>query len=192
MRIIASILLAYVLNHNQQNVDFPIDEFGKYTFTEVTEIAGMNKDQLYENGHAFMKKVKVLKSRKKYLIEDKDNYTIKNKGSFYVYRYGSVKQAIDGAVEYDITLEFKDNKYRYTITNFRYNQYQKNRYGKYEPINGKYMPLEAEVTSLNKKTWDKYKEVVYSKTQELIINLSSEMYYQEPKKNKKAKKQDNW
>ena len=104
-----------------------------------------------------------------------------------MYRFGSVKQAIDGAVEYDITLEFKDNKYRYTITNFRYNQYEKNRYGKYEPISGKYMPLETEVTSLNKKTWDKYKEVVYSKTQELIVNLSSEMYYQDTKKNKKVK-----
>lgn len=192
MKTLSIILIALAINLNQQTIDFPIDDYGKYTFTDVVELQGMNKDVLYENGYAFMKKIKVLKSKKKHLQEDKENYSIQNKGSFYVYRFGSVKKAIDGAVEYDITLEFKDNKYRYSITNFRYNEYQKNRYGKYEPLKGKYIPLEIEASSLNKKTWEKYKEVVYDKTQELIINLSSEMYYQETKKNKKVKKDDNW
>jgi hypothetical protein len=185
---IASILSAAF----SQDAQFPIDETGNFIFTEVVEIPGINKEALYSNGEAFMKQIKVLNSKKRNLQKNDDDFIISNKGSFYVYRVGSVKKAIDGAVEYDITLEVKDGKYRYTITNFLYNEYKKNRYGKSEPIKGKYMPLEMEVSSLNSKQWEKHREVVYEKTQDLILNLNGEMIYSETKDSKKVKKQDNW
>ncbi|MCK5101427.1 MAG: DUF4468 domain-containing protein [Cyclobacteriaceae bacterium] len=175
-----------------QDTQFPIDDLGKYTITEVVELHGIDKDKLFLNGQKFMKKVKVLNSKKKYYKIEKDNYTITNKGSFYVYRIGSVKKGIGGAVEYDIDLEIKDGKYRYTITNFIFNEYQRNRYGKYEPVKGKFIPLEMEVSSINKKEWEKHKQVVFEKSLELIQNLYSEMIYAEEKKNKKVKKDDNW
>ena len=152
----------------------------------------MDKETLYENGKKFMKKVKVLNSKNKFFTESKETYTITNRGSFYVYRLGSVKKGIDGAVEYDLKLEVKDGKYRYSITNFVFNQYERNRYGKYEPVKGKYRPLEVEVSSLNKKEWEKQKQVVFDKSQELIENLFGDMVYAETKKEKKAKKDDNW
>ena len=175
-----------------QNIEFPVDDSGKYTISEVVDLPGMNKDQLFINGEKFMKKVKVLNSRKKYLVADKENYQIANKGSFYVYRLGSIKKGIAGAVEYDLILEFKDDKYRYTISNYLFNEYQKNRYGKYEPVKGKYTPLEVEVSSLNRKEWEKQRTVVYEKSQELIMNLSEQMIYSEEKKSKKAKKDQDW
>ena len=175
-----------------QNVDFQLNEIGKYEFTDVVELKGMDKDQLYAQGEKFMKKIKVLHSREKNFKPDKANYQIANRGSFYVYRLGSVKKGIAGAVEYDITLDFKDDKYRYRITNFRFNEYKKNRYGKYEPVKGKYTPLEVEASSLNKKEWDKQKEVVYEKSIDLIQNLNGEMIYTEKKKSKKNKKSNDW
>ena len=175
-----------------QSVEFPIDEAGKYLFTDVVDLKGLTKDQLFENGLKFMKKIKVLHSKSKFLNASKENYKIFNRGSFYVYRIGSVKKAIAGAVEYDVTLEFKEDKYRYTITNFLFNEYKKNRYGKYEPITGKYKPLEMDASSINKKEWEKQKEVVYQKTEELVANLYGEMIYAEEKKKKNAKKEDNW
>jgi len=108
-----------------------------------------------------------------------------------VYRLDSLKKAIAGAVEYDITLELKNDKYRYTISNFLFNEYKKNRYGKSEPIKGKYIPLEREASSWNKKEWEKQKEVVFEKTEELIVNLNGEMIYAE-KNNKKQKKEKEW
>jgi len=192
MNTLFSALITLFLYVNQQTVVFPIDEYGKYTFSEVVELQDLQKEKLYENGRAFIKEIKVLHSRKKNLIENEQSLSIKNKGSFYVYRLGSVKKAIDGAVEYDITLEFKDGRYRYTITNFQFNEYQRNRYGKFEPVKGKYMPLEMQVSSLNKKTWDNYREVVYEKTQELIVNMAAELYHQEPQKKKKAKSDEDW
>lgn len=186
------VLFAFCLNATAQDVPFPLNEIGKYEFNEIVELNGIDKDKLFENGQKFMKKVKVLNSKKKFYTEEKEDYMLKNRGSFYVYRLGSVKKGIGGAVEYDLTLEMKDGKYRYTITNFIFNEYQKNRYGKYEPINGKYTPLETEVSSLNKKEWDKQRQVVYDKSQELIQNLNSDMIYAEEKKNKKEKKDHNW
>jgi hypothetical protein len=187
------LLLATVFVTLYQQVLFPVDEYGKYTFYEVVEIPGMKQDDLFKNGESFLKKVKVLKSKKKYLNVNKEDYTITNKGSFYVYQYGSIGKAIAGAVEYDISLEVKEGKYRYTITNFIFNEFQRNRYGKYEPINGKNTPLEMEVSDMNKKGWEKHRQVVYDKSQELIQNLQSEMIYtEESKKSKKVKKDENW
>jgi len=175
-----------------QDVQFPIDGTGNFIFTEVVEVPGLSKEVLYRNGEVFLKQVKILNSRKKNIQKNDDDFIISNKGSFYVYRIGSVKKAIDGTVEYSITLEMKDGKYRYTITNFLYNEFKKNRYGKSEPINGKYLPLELEVSSLNSKQWEKHREVVYLKTQDLILNLYGEMIYSKSKNSKKVKKLDNW
>ena len=175
-----------------QETQFPIDDLGKYTITEVVELHGIDKDKLFSNGEKFMKKIKVLNSKKKYYKIEKENYIIRNKGSFYVYRIGSVKKGIAGAVEYDIDLEIKDGKYRYTITNYIFNEYQRNRYGKYEPVKGKFKPLEMEVSSINTKEWKKHKQVVYDKSLELVQNLHSGMIYAEEKKNKNVKKEDNW
>ena len=178
-----------------QEVDFPLDEHGKYAFSEVVELPGMKKESLYENGLKFSKKVKVLNSKKKFLFADKENDVITNRGSFYVYSQGSIKKAIAGAVEYNFKLEFKDGKYRYTIDNFVFNEYKRNRYGKYEPVKGKYKPLEMEVSSLNRKEWDKQRQVVYDKTQEMIGNLYGDMVHVEEskkKKKKKEKKDDDW
>lgn len=175
-----------------QDTQFPINDMEKYTLTEVVDLNGIDKDKLFSNGEKFMKKVKVLNSKKEYYKTEKENYTIRNRGSFYVYRIGSVKKGIGGAVEYDIDLEIKDGKYRYTITNFIFNEYKRNRYGKYEPVKGKYTPLEMAVSSINKKEWEKHKQVVYDKSLELIKNLYIEMIYAEEKENKKVKKDDNW
>ena len=191
-RFTALILFGITFHSFSQEVEFPVDEYGKYFFSEVVDLQGMDKEQLFANGEKFMKNVKVLHSKRKFLNVDKDRYQISNRGSFYVYRLGSLKKGIAGAVEYDLILEVKDDKYRYTINNFIFNEYKKNRYGKYEPVKGKYTPLEMEVSSLNKKEWDKQRIVVYDKTQELVQNLYEQMIYAEEKKNKKSKNSQDW
>jgi hypothetical protein len=191
-KLVAIIFIAFTSNGFAQNVEFPRDQTGKYSFTDVVDLKGMSKDELFINGEKFMKKIKVLHSKTKYLKVNNADSQIFNRGSFYVYRRGSIKKGIAGAVEYDIALDFKDDKYRYTISGFQFNEYQKNRYGKYEPIKGKYTPLEMEVSSLKAKEWEAQKEVVFDKTQELIVNLDGDMIYAEEKKSKKEKKAKEW
>ncbi len=193
MILIAILFNLFVFNPLQQ-LPFPVDERGKYTFQEVIELHGLDKNALFENGRAFLEKLRVMNSKKKHLTIDDENLTLNTKASFFVYQYGSVNKAIDGAVEYDVTLEIKDGRYRYTITNFIFNEYKRNRYGKFEPVNGKYTPLEMEVSNLNKKGWENHRQVVYDKSQELIQNLHNNMIYREEKapKAKKIKNQEDW
>ena len=186
------ILCTFCLTASAQDALFPINDIGKYELSEVVKLDGMHKEKLFQNGRVFMKKVKVLNSKQDHYIEDPDQVTMKNRGSFYVYKLGSVKKGIAGAVEYDLTIELKEGRYRYTITNFIFNEYKRNRYAKYEPIKGKYTPLEVEMSALNKKEWDQQRQLVYDKSQELIQNLYSDMIYVEQKKKKKVKKSEDW
>jgi len=192
MKILVTTILGFINFFTNSETLFPLDQHGKYTFSEVVEVPGMTRNELFTNGEEFVKKIKVLNTNKKYFSKDKENFILTNKGSFYVYRFGSLKKAIDGAVEYEIKLELKDGKYRYTITNFVFNEYRRNRYGKFEPVNGKFYPLEMEMTSLNQKEWEKHREVVFEKTWDLIHNLYGEMIFIEAKKSKVSPKEDVW
>lgn len=178
----AKIIIIGLFGFLYQEYIFPTDEGGKYSFSEVVEVDNISKEELYNKGLEFMTKVKVLNSKNNYLTQDWENKRLQNKGSFYVYKLGSLKKNIDGAVEYNIVLKLKNGKFLYTITNFRFNPYRRNRYGKFEPINGKYVALEKEVSSTNSKSWDKHCKIVFDKTQNLILNLKSTLKYDEDEK----------
>ena len=152
----------------------------------------MDKEHLFSKAQPFLNKIEVSNSLKNYYQQDEENLILKNKGSFFVYNLGSVKKSIAGAVEYDITLEFKDEKCRYTITNYLFNPYKRNRYGKFEPINGKYKALEKEVSKSNMKEWKMHRKEVCEKSQALIINLNNEFRYNEIDKHKTIKKDEDW
>lgn len=175
-----------------QPVDFETDAAGKFFLQEVVEVPGMSKDRLFKNAAIFLKKIKVHHSSKKYLVSDLAKDELHTKGSFYVYKLGSVKKAIAGAVMYDVKIEVKEGKYRYMINNYIFNTYKRNRYGKYGPVKGKDTPLDATVSKLNEKEWIKQRQVVYDKSMQLISNLYGEMIYTENHKSKKAKKSEEW
>lgn len=175
-----------------QNPIFPIDESGKYIFSEVIEVDSVSKDELIEKGSLFIQQLKVHNSTQNNLIQDLKNYILSNKGSFVVHNLGGIKNSVSGIVIFDMTLEFKDGKCRYTITNFTFNPYERNRYGKFESEAGKYTPLEQEATRLNRKAWAKHRKEVYSDSQTLISQLNEHLTYQKNNQPEKVIKNDNW
>ena len=158
-----------------QKATLPVDASGKYTFAGIVEVPGISKKELYEAGKEFMKKVKVLHKRKSYLTEDNQQSALTGKGSFIVHKPGSLKKHPDGAVIYDLKLEFKDGKYRYLITNYLFIEYRKGRYGKYGPVKGKLTPLESAPSGLNSNTWAAYRKTVYEKSVSLTGNIEQEI-----------------
>ncbi len=158
-----------------QKHELPTDESGKYVLIEVAEFPGIKKEDLFNAGKAFIQKIKIANQRKKHLVADTEKMILINKGSFFVHKPGSLQKHADGAVLYDIRLEFKDDKYRCIVTNFQFKEYRRNRYGKYEPVKGKIIPLETQPSGLNRKTWDNYKKIVLTKSTDLIENLKQEM-----------------
>ncbi len=175
-----------------QSPAFPIDDSGKYIFSDVIAVPGINKGELYSKGEKFIQQLEVHNSTQNNLRKNHEDSTLFNKGSFVVHNLGAVKNSVGGIVVFDMTLEFKDEKYRYTITNFIFNPYKRNRYGKFESVAGKYTPLEKEVSRLNNKEWAKYRKEVYNDSQALIKKLNQEMTYKESDHLKKVIKEENW
>ncbi len=172
MKKIVFISCIFILNaFTSQKQALLKDETGRYTIKDIVEVAGTNKKELFDAGKEFMRKIKVANQRKGHLMENAEKMILTNKGSFSVHKPGSLKKHADGAVLYDIRLEFKDGIYRCIITNFQFKEYRRNRYGKYEPVKGKLIPLETTLSSLNKSTWDNYRKTVLAKSTALLENL---------------------
>ena len=159
---------------------------------EVIECPGQTQIQIYQNAFNYLKDLKVMDSPKSFLQTDTTNFTVKNRGSFYVHNHGSMKKHPDGAVEYNIIIECRDQRYRYTITNFIFNPYKRNRYGKFEPVSGKYTPLETEPSGLNRSNWNNYRLITFNKSQDLITDLKKAFIASEISEPGKVIKHDTW
>ena len=192
MKIILIILFGLFHESFAQRGIVPMDENEKYNFSEVIQTPGINAIKLFENGKTFMLQIVKLNSKSDYLIQDSLNWNISNKGSFGVHNYGSLKKHIDGEVSYDILLRIKDEKYQYTITNFIYTPYERDRYGQFVPVKGKNIPFEKVPPKLNNKNWINYREEVDTKTKDLILSLNAAMLNDNSKESEKTKKSINW
>ncbi len=153
----------------------------------------MDSTTLFGNLAAFAKKVKVKGKRSSAYKTSPAEGNISSKGSFLVYKKASLGKHVDGAIEYSLAVDVQEGRYRYTITDFIYQEYMRNRFGKFQPVTGKYRALEQEVSSLNKGQWEAHREAVDEYMQGLIVNLkNAALGPDEEKEQKKVKRSDNW
>jgi len=119
---------------------------------EVVDAPGYSQEQLFDNALSWSKE-----TFKKPLSSKGDTVcTITSRGSFTVHNVGSLKKHPDGVVEFELTIEIKEAKYRYTITNYTFIPYVRDRYAQFVPQNSKSIPLESESSILNKANWNGY------------------------------------
>lgn len=129
-----------------------LDENGKYIYYEVVNQVGYTKEQFQTNALVFLKKEKLA-------IELRSDTSFIASGKFIVRNSVLKVKHPDGETSFDLTVEFKDNKYRYWFTNFMYSTYKFSRYGDYRPDNSLSKPLEAIPSKINESTW---KGVIFS------------------------------
>ncbi len=65
--------------------------------------------------------------------------------------------------------------YKYTFSNFVFNYYQRNRYGRYAPVNGKFKKLEDEKFAGMQKIWEGHKLVTKEYIENQISQLKNKM-----------------
>ena len=182
-------LLLFQFSIAQDDI-LPKSEDGYYTFYEVVDAYSIDSTQLLHNAESFLKGY-INKKQKKTLTVDKQSGSVQAKSSFRVFKKGTLGKNVDGAVEYSISIDVKDQKYRYIITDFIFQEYEKDRYGKFVPIKGKIKNLEEPVSKLNEWQWDAHKRTVKEKTDELINSLKIEMLKTNQSK-KKVKVKKDW
>ena len=171
MKIIIVLILLFIANDpgfaqtNKPNTQLPIDPDSKLImYREVVKEDGV-KDILYDRGASWFSSF-YKSPTSVFKIQDKVNGKIEGSGRFLIYftdDQQTVRQA--GTIVYEIKLELKDNKYRYTLTDFNLKSASR-------------FPLEK---WLNKNDpaynpqWDSYLYQVDTTMQSLVKNLKQGM-----------------
>ncbi len=188
-------LLLYLFVHVQpsfsQEIELPVDESGRYTYHEVVDVKNFDSVTLLNNAENFLKGY-INKKQKKTLHRDDLKGEVTAMSSFQVFKKGSLGKNVDGAIEYSLRIEVKDQKYRYTLTDFYFQEYERNRYGKFEPINGKVKPLETPSSKLNDWQWNDHKKTVQEKMTVLVSQMKVDMMKIKSGDKKKVKVKEDW
>ncbi|HWZ03261.1 MAG TPA: DUF4468 domain-containing protein [Mucilaginibacter sp.] len=143
------ILFAKITFAQQDLLSF--DEHNKYIYYQVVNMPGLAVDTLHERGAYFLKTA-YPKTAVKALNAD----ALMGEGKFITYGGISVMKHEKGEMAYQVNIEFKDQKYRFWLTNFVFTPYQRDRYGNFVPQLGVEIPLETASTRLEKKELDGY------------------------------------
>ncbi|MBO6515355.1 MAG: DUF4468 domain-containing protein [Bacteroidia bacterium] len=124
MKIFKTIALCLIATMSMAQEEIPTNEqSGKAEYKYSEEVPGLTADQLYDRGLAWVNKFYknpngVLKTR------DKESGKLVGRARFKLSKTdkkGNVNPN-DGYVAYQITLQFKDGKYRYIIDGIRWEQ----------------------------------------------------------------------
>ena len=88
----------------------------------------------------------------------KESNTTNGRGGVLVYKQGLVTGQEEGRVDYVLSVDFKESKYRLIITDFTFTPYQRNRFGVFAAIEGISIPLEKSDVRITGKQLSSYLE----------------------------------
>lgn len=137
-------------------------------FYAIIDVDSLDKKELFRNASEF--------------LEDKENckfepdsvqLSIQAQCGFWVYKNKFFK-SIDGNINYQLSIDVKDHKYRYKISDFIYYQYARDRYGKYELVKNSAIPLNKNQKNA-KGAYDKHKDSIDERIEGLLKELKNEM-----------------
>jgi len=149
---IALLLLLSVKSAIAQKDLLSIDEHNKYIYYQVVPQPGLTIDT-FQNRTAYFLKVNYPKNKINKGISAED---ITGTGKLLMLTGISAAKHIDGEVSYTFNIEYKDQKYRYWLTDFVFTPYYVDRYGNSVPKLGIEIPLEDGTSKLEKGQLNNY------------------------------------
>jgi hypothetical protein len=149
---VALLLLLSVRSAIAQKDLLSIDEHNKYIYYQVVPQPGLTIDT-FQNRTAYFLKVNYPKNK---ITKTDAPGTITGTGKLLMLTGISVAKHLDGEVNYTFNIEYKDQKYRYWLTDFVFTPYYIDRYGNSVPKPGNEVPLEDGATKLQKGELSNY------------------------------------
>ncbi|PWK79655.1 uncharacterized protein with TBP-like fold DUF4468 [Mucilaginibacter oryzae] len=146
----AFFVLLFSVSAFAQKDSLALDEYNKYIYYKTAEQPGAVADTLYYRALSFLTKA-YTKKELKLVKADKGGNALNGSGVIVINKknfFGGSSEG--GELAYSIKIEVKDNKYRYWLTDFVYQPYQRNRYGNSEIMHGKDVALEKASEKLSK------------------------------------------
>ncbi len=174
LTLLSTLLVAFHLNSNAQVV-MPKDENGKITYLDVVKTDSIPADSLSKRIKNWVKYT----YPKSNVTIDSAAHTIALRGRFLVYINPGVLKEIHGAIRYDLSLEWKDDRYRYTFTNFVFEYYKQDKNYKYNPT-GNTRNLEDEKFPGWQGPWIKHKNTTDAHVKAKIEDLKKAVENKKP------------
>jgi hypothetical protein len=148
---IGLLLLLFAKTTFAQKDSLSFNEQNKYIYYHVVEQPGSTVDTLQTRALYFLKSA-YPKTR---IDKSSEPANITGNGIFLVYSGTTLVKSQDGQISYSCTIECKDQKYRYWLTDFVYTPYKTDRYGNSVPELGGDIALEN-AKKFNKGQADNY------------------------------------
>jgi hypothetical protein len=172
-------LILSVMAHAQKSL-LSQDENNKYIYYEVVDRPGVSADSLATNAAYFVKdqypKVKsVGETPAEAIVKDK------------FLTYTALVKHESGEIAYTLTIECKDGKYRYWLTDFVFTPYQRNRYGNFVPVDGINIPIEDASSKVSEKELTGYLDQTGAFCKKLSAKLKKYMADGRPRQAKEDK-----
>lgn len=155
-----SILTAIFFNVTAQQKQFASDDRGKYIYYEVVDAKSITKDSLMERAEVFINKI----NAKNIKMDSKTDTSILAKGKMIIDKTLLVASHPSGEVSYNFTVEVRNGKYRFWLTDFSFIPYQRDRYGNYVATTPIGTALEQTPGKLNAGAWKDILNSAYAKT----------------------------
>ncbi|MCZ4245691.1 DUF4468 domain-containing protein [Pedobacter punctiformis] len=161
MKYLSAAVLAFIFfNVSAQQKQFPLDERGKYIYYEVVNAKSLTKDSLMDRADVFINKLYAKNIKQ----ESKTDTSIISKGKMIIDKTLLVASHPSGEVNYNFTVEVRDGKYRFWLTDFEFIPYQRDRYGNYVATTPMGTALEKTPGKLNAGVWKDIVASAYAKT----------------------------
>jgi len=174
--IILSLFALFAMPVFAQKDSLAFDENNKYIYYQVVEQPGTAADSLFSRAAFFFDKGYPQASLKTMgMTKTTDALSINAAGSFLVSKKSLVTSHEDGSVSFTMHVDVKEGKYRYWLTDFVFNPYQRDRYNNYVSIPGIYIPLEKSEGKIDKKDLTAYLDGVLSSSRKIGTKLKEFM-----------------
>lgn len=158
-----------------QTVTFPTNEEGMVEYTRFVDTDTLTYLTLWDNAMKYLSTLSVPDQLTKDVQVNENMTEMSHQFGYYLIIKPALTKQVDGVMMADIKINVKDSKYEYTINNFRFIKYARDRYGVFVPKSSKKYPLEKYYPDNKKKTWIAHFEAINSKMEKLTADLEAKM-----------------
>ena len=149
-----------------QQKQFSQDDNGKLIYYKVVDSQEVAKDVLISRTKNF-----VANQKKTINITSATDSSILAKGRLVIDKTILVVGHPSGEVSYNLTVEARNGKYRFWLTDFQFIPYQRDRYGNFVAVTNIGTPLEKKVDKLTTGQWQDIQAATYLKVEKLSESL---------------------
>ncbi len=148
--LLAVLLLGFQSAFAQKSL-LGLDENNRYIYYQVVDRPGLAADSLGKLALGFVTSSFANKKEK-----SANDSSIKVRAYFETYSALAFAKHESGRITFELSIECRNNKYRYWITDFVFTPYERDRYGMFVPVVGKDVALENAKIKLDKKELEGY------------------------------------